>query len=140
MIRQSEGTAAADGYNYLFGSSPYNERRFTDMSTHPNVHEPYGTTTSTAAGAYQVMYHTWVQFKAKYPQATFSPQWQDIIACYLISQVNHLQNVIDGYFTESLIGCNKIWASLYLSPYGQPVHKLNDYTQWYEAAGGIINV
>lgn len=139
MIRFSEGTSAPDGYNYLFGSSPLNDLRFTDMSHHPNKHEPFRGGYSSAAGAYQFLYDTWERIQQKYNLPDFSPHSQDIACAELISEKNVLQKTMDGHFDEALKACSTIWASLFYAPYNQPIHPLQKYTDWYVEAGGTLS-
>jgi murein DD-endopeptidase MepM/ murein hydrolase activator NlpD len=59
MLRVKEGTTGEVGYKKLFGhrdftKAPYNK----DFSTHPQIYIPYGDTSTSAAGAYQIMYDT----------------------------------------------------------------------------------
>lgn len=138
-IRQCEGTNAPDGYNYLFGSSPHNDRRFDDLSTHPHIQEPFGTTTSSAAGAYQIMFPTWQNLSGKLGLHDFSPSTQDIMAVELMSMKNCVQKLIDGNFEYAVKCCNTTWASLPGSPYGQPTHNLSEVTAWFKANGGVIH-
>jgi len=138
-IRESEGTAAVDGYNYLFGSSPNNTRRFTDFSKHPDIEEKFGANNqSSAAGAYQILYNVWEVIQSKYNLPDFSPHSQDIACVELISERNVLQSLMDGNFTAVLTACSKTWASLPLSPYGQPTHSIECVTAWYTKNGGTI--
>lgn len=136
MIRHSEGTAADDGYNYIFGSSPENKTRFNDFSKHPDIHVQYGNTFSTAAGAYQILFHTWETIAGKYSLPDFSPENQDIAAAELISERNVLQKLMDGNFNEALTACSSIWASLPGNSYGQPEHSIDQCLQWYTGNGG----
>lgn len=137
-IRKCEGTDAPDGYQYLFGSSPRNDRRFTDFSDHPNIHEPFRNTTSSAAGAYQIMHPTWVEIKAKLRLPDFSPHSQDIACCEIFSERNTLQKLMDGDFNHALQACATIWASLPGNNYGQPEHSVAEVTKWYQDNGGDI--
>ena len=136
-IRKCEGTDAPDGYNYLFGSSPHNDRRFDNFATHPNKSFPFGHDQfSTAAGAYQILYTTWKDSSIKLGLNDFSPASQDLIAVSLISQKNCLQKLIHGYFEEVISHISTIWASLPNSPYGQPTHGLPQVAGWYKENGG----
>lgn len=139
MIRHSEGTDAPDGYHYLFGSTPQNDRRFTDMSDHPNIREPYGNTFSTAAGALQIMHLTYLGVCAKYGIKGFDEYMQNLIGAELISERNALQKIMDGDFNFALRSCGNEWASLPNNNFGQPKHPLEQYVKWYTEAGGIIN-
>lgn len=139
MIRHSEGTNANDGYQYLFGSNPNNQRRFTDFSKHPNIDEPFGAHNfSTAAGAYQILDKFWVPIQKMYNLPDFSPASQDIAAVEQISERNALQLVMDGKFDQALRLVSNIWASLPYNAYGQPQHPVVQYSTWYVQAGGKI--
>src|SRR6187399_2200485 len=125
-IRSCEGTAAADGYNYLFGSKPSNARRFIDMSTHPNQKFPFKvkgkTEYSTAAGAYQILYATFVDLCDKYKFKDFTAHTQDLMALALFDGANCLKAVADGHMFDAPIidRLNNIWASLPGAGYDQP--------------------
>jgi muramidase (phage lysozyme) len=138
VIRKCEGTDAKDGYSYLFGSNPRNKRRFTDFSKHPKLSFPFGKTTSSAAGAYQIMGYTYDDLVDKLGITDFSPESQDLMACERISYRNCLQKLIDGKFEEVINGCNKEWASLPNSPYGQPVKTMQFCKDLYIKFGGKI--
>jgi muramidase (phage lysozyme) len=138
MIRRCEGTDAVDGYNYLFGSSPHNTLRFTDMTRHPNIRRPFGDTFSTAAGAYQIMHNTDNELSARLGIIDFSPVSQDIKCVALLSQINCVQKIMDGDFNYAIQKANRIWASLPDSPYGQPVHTMEVAMTWYKHAGGVV--
>lgn len=138
MIRKCEGTDAPDGYKYLFGSSIRNNIRFTDFSKHPDIKSPFRNTFSTAAGAYQILYHTWTTIQAKYNLPDFSPDSQDIACCELISGVNSLEALMHGDFNQALEKCATIWASLPSAKYDQPTHSIAQATDWYKEAGGQV--
>ena len=138
-IRQSEGTDAPDGYQYLFGSSPHNNLRFTSFAQHPNIRETFNGITSSASGAYQILYRTWIAIQQKYNLPDFSPPSQDIGACELISERNVLEKLMNGEFNEVVEECCKTWASLPgLNGYNQPQHDIAIVTDWYTQAGGQI--
>lgn len=140
-IRQSElGTTSDQGYNFLFGSNLGNDVRFHDFRDHPRIHRPFGKTTSSAAGAYQIMEHTWdddIQPKLHLPD--FSPHSQDIACAYLISERDCLQKLMDGHIDEVITGVCNVWASLPGNSYGQSGgHSLQTIKQWYAEEGGTI--
>lgn len=146
-IRKCEGTDAPDGFNYLFGSSIHNTRRFTDMSHHPNQKFPFGKDNfSDAAGAYQIMYATeqglikqLVSFGMTIEEATrFDEATQNLKCVLLFSNHNCCQRIMNGDFDYAIGILNKTWASLPGSPYGQPTHDITEVTQWYQAASGNI--
>lgn len=133
MIRIGEGTAGADGYTKFFGGS-----HFSDLSKHPNVAHTGGGYTSTAAGAYQFLYSTWQQIAAQYGLPDFSPASQDIGAVALIKQQGALADVMAGRIATAIRKCNRIWASLAGSPYGQPTLTMADDLANFVNAGGNL--
>lgn len=132
-IRYAEGTAGANGYRMLFGG-----KLFSDYSKHPNVAVPFGKTTSTAAGAYQILYRTWLEAAASVGLTDFSPESQDLAALFLIERRGALEDVIAGNFADAIQKCNREWASLPGSPYGQPTKTIAQLTSTYTANGGKI--
>ena len=139
-VRTTEGTTAKDGYNYLFGSDPKNEIRFTDFSKHPNIDRQQNDYSSTAAGAYQILYNTWLNLCEIYGFTDFTADTQDLMFCALLDQHNMLNKVVNGYFMTTFVQqtLGGIWASLPLSPYGQPTHSIKDVSSIYTANGGEI--
>lgn len=134
-IRKSEGAQ----YNSLFGDTPNGKNTFNDYSTHPDVKVPFRNTYSTAAGAYQILYPTWVQLCAKLGVNDFSPETQDLMAAALLSMVNCLQKCMDGDLGYVLSKACKIWASLPGdNGYDQPQHDIAVIQGWFEGAGGVI--
>jgi lysozyme len=133
MIRVGEGTAGPDGYTTFFGGS-----HFSDLSKHPNVAHSGGGYTSTAAGAYQFLYSTWQQLAAQYGLPDFSPASQDIGAVGLIKQQGALADVMAGRIATAIRKCNRIWASLAGSPYGQPTLTMADDLANFVNAGGNL--
>lgn len=141
-IRKCEGTAAKDGYNYLFGSSPRNTRRFKSFDKHPKI--PYefnvgrGIQRTDAAGAYQFLGSTYDDLVKKLGMNDFRPHTQDLFAAELISQRNCLQILMNGGFMHALKKCATTWASLPGALYGQPTHSIEQCKEWYQEAGGVI--
>ena len=139
-IRYTEGTGADDGYGYLFGSTPNNNIRFTDFSTHPNIHEIHNGINSTAAGIAQILYGTFVELCNKYGFTDFQPHTQELMFCALFDQINVLGDLAKGYYlrddVQAKIGT--IWASQPLSKYGQPTHTIADVRAYYLSVGGSI--
>jgi muramidase (phage lysozyme) len=133
MIRKCEGTANEMGYRTLFGY-----KYFDDFSKHPNRKVTAGGYTSTAAGAYQILYKTWVWLKTFNDLPDFSPENQDKAAVALIQYRGALEDVYAGRFDSAVKKCAKEWASLPGSPYGQPTRSLADARDFYTEAGGII--
>jgi muramidase (phage lysozyme) len=119
LIRNTEGA----NYTTLFGGGIVD--RFED---HPRIAitrtlggKPI---TSTAAGAYQFLSRTWDECVKALGLTDFSPPNQDRAALYLIERRRALPAVMQGDWTTALERCNREWASLPGSPYGQPTKSL----------------
>lgn len=119
VIRAGEGTQGEQGYRTLFGGG-----LFDSFDQHPNrqitavlAGRPIA---STAAGAYQFLSRTWQGLVKQYGFSDFSPPNQDLGAIALIAGRNALHDVLAGNFEAAVRKCNREWASLPESPYGQP--------------------
>lgn len=118
LITFTEGTdRQGTPYNELFGFS-----NFEGYSKHPNILIKASNYSSTAAGRYQILKKTADFLKMK----DFTPESQDLAAIQLIKNAKAYDDVVLGYWESAIKGCNKIWASLPGSPYGQPTHKMSD--------------
>ena len=115
LIRTGEGTLGVNGYRTMFGGGLFNS--FDD---HPRQVITRGAYTSTAAGAYQFLSRTWDGLVKQYGFRNFLPKTQDVAALALIKGRGALNDVIEGRFKVAIQKCNKEWASLPDSPYGQP--------------------
>jgi len=119
LIRFTEGA----GYRTLFGGGT-----FGSFDDHPRtaVTKMLGgkPITSTAAGAYQFLSRTWDECVVACSLDDFSPLSQDIAALYLIERRRALEAVLEGDWKTALERCNREWASLPGSPYGQPTKTL----------------
>ncbi len=139
-IRHTEGTEAADGYNYIFGSSPRNGLRFTGFATHPNNMQRHNGISSTAAGAYQILNQTYKDLCEKYGFKTFEPHDQDLMCLALFDRRGLLNAIAKGLMLQdkvmSELSCE--WASLPYSKYGQPTHSIADVRKVYLENGGSI--
>lgn len=135
MIRHGEGTADEDGYRRMFGGG-----LFDSFADHPRrritKHLGGKPITSTAAGAPQFLERTWDGLVKQYGFADFTPKNQDLGCVALIKGRHALDDVIAGRFEQAVMKCNKEWASLPGSPYGQPVVTMARARQEYEAHGG----
>lgn len=120
LITFTEGTdREKTPYNELFGF-----KNFTGYDAHPNILISAHNYHSTAAGRYQVLYQTWLGFLKKFPEAEFTPEWQDKIAIQLLKECGAHNLVLQGNWKDAISKANKVWASLPGSPYGQPTVKL----------------
>lgn len=136
MLRHGEGTAADSGYRTQFGGGLFDS--FADHPRTPITRKLGGTPiTSTAAGAYQFLQRTWDGLVTQYGFADFSPKNQDLGAVALILGRKALGDVIAGRFEDAVRKCNREWASLPGSPYGQPVVTMARARKEYEAHGGM---
>lgn len=116
LVSHTEGTDKyPNPYNVLFGG-----HTFTGYVTHPNIKVPYGKTYSTAAGRYQLLYKTFVGLK----MADFTPASQDAAAIALIKRRGAYDDIISGNWNDAIEKCNREWASLPDSPYGQPTETM----------------
>jgi lysozyme len=133
MIRYAEGTLTQDGYRKLYGGST-----FTDMSKHPNLAITKWGITSTAAGAYQILFGTWQELQSKLKLPDFSVASQDRAAIELIKRRRALEDVLAGRFAQAIVKCRKEWASLPGANYGQNEKKPAALLAVYKMAGGNI--
>lgn len=135
MLRHGEGTSADNGYQVLFGGGT-----FSSFNDHPRqfITRKLGgkPITSTAAGAYQFLMRTWDALVKQYGFKDFSPKNQDLACIALIKGRKALGDVLAGRFEDAVQKCNKEWASLPGSPYGQPVVSMKEAKAEYEKYGG----
>ena len=93
---------------------------------------------STAAGAYQFHSRTWDGLVKQYGFTNFEPRTQDIACIALIHGRKALDDVVAGRIEQAVLKCNKEWASLPGSPYGQPVVTMEKFIAEYKANGGTF--
>lgn len=145
MLRYGEGTSGEDGYRMMFGGAhlvgldgvPGTADDFADHPRKSITRNLGGNPiTSTAAGAYQFLSKTWDGLVKQYGFNDFSPKNQDLGAVALILGRRALEDVSAGRFAEAVAKCNREWASLPGSPYGQPVVTMAKARQMYEVHGG----
>ena len=132
MIRVCEGTSGPDGYRTMFTG-----KLFEGYTRHPNQAITSGRLTSTAAGAYQFLYSTWLACQRALNLPDFSPASQDKACIHLLKTRRALDDVKTGNFTKAVAKCNKEWASLPGSPYNQNPKPLNVALSLYKQGGGI---
>jgi muramidase (phage lysozyme) len=137
VIRAGEGTSDPDGYRRHFGGS-----HFDSFADHPRKVITAGLGknqyTSSAAGAYQFLTKTWDGLVKRYGFADFEPATQDIAAIALIDGRGALDDVLAGRFEAAVRKCNREWASLPGSPYGQPTKTMAQATKTYLSNGGVL--
>jgi muramidase (phage lysozyme) len=134
-IRKGEGTLGSAGYTTLYGGG-----QFVGLDKHPNQVVTAGRYTSTAAGAYQFLKRTWDDLVSKHPAELpdFSEASQDRGALYLIDERHALDDVLNGDISQAIAKCNKEWASLPGSPYGQPTQTMEAALKFYKTQGGTF--
>jgi muramidase (phage lysozyme) len=133
MLQYSEGTYGSNAYRTLFGGE-----LFDNYSGHPRIAVTKGNLTSTAAGAYQILYRTWVSIQSTMSLPDFSPQSQDRGAIELIRRRGALDDVMSGRLSLAINKCRKEWASLPNAGYGQREQSLQTLTRIYQQSGGGI--
>jgi muramidase (phage lysozyme) len=133
VIRAGEGTSDSGGYSRHYGGTS-----FDSFADHPRIAITAGRWTSTAAGAYQFLSRTWDECAAALDIADFSPKNQDLAALFLIDRRKALEDVLAGRIEQAIAKCNREWASLPGSPYGQPVRTMEQALATYRAHGGEL--
>jgi muramidase (phage lysozyme) len=139
VIRVGEGTNDEDGYRRIFAGELFN-----GWADHPRktVTARLGgkPITSTAAGAYQFLSRTWDECAVALGLNDFSPHSQDLAALFLIERRKALDDVIAGRIEQAIAKCNREWASLPGSPYGQPVKTMAQALETYRRNGGLFAI
>lgn len=109
LIRTGEGTADNGGYSRLVGGGS-----FSGWDDHPrqSVYLKRLGTSSTAAGAYQILSRTWNMVKLQAGLTDFTPESQDIAAVQLIRNRGALADVLRGDLDAALRKLSWEWASL----------------------------
>lgn len=135
VIRLGEGTLGDDGYRTIYGGS-----HFDSFADHPRTVVKAGKWSSSAAGAYQFLSKTWDALVSQHNLRDFTPASQDLGALYLIEGRKALQDVLNGDISQAITKCNREWASLPGSPYGQPTQTMEAALAFYRAQGGMFRL
>lgn len=135
-IRVGEGTADDGGYHRIVGGE-----LAQTLVDHPRkmVWLPRYKVNSSAAGAYQFLSKTWDGLVRQYEFPSFEPQWQDAGAVGLIIGRKALDAVRRGDIRAAIALCNKEWASLPGSPYGQRTEGMDRVLLEYRKWGGTLS-
>jgi len=134
LIKYTEGA----NYNTLFGGGLFSD--YSDHPRHKITRSLAGNPiTSSAAGAYQFLTKTWDECAAALALPDFSPESQDKAAVFLIDRRGVLDEVLQGNWEKAILGCNREWASLPGSPYGQPTKTLRTCLSYLDSVlkGGV---
>jgi muramidase (phage lysozyme) len=109
LIRFAEHKTDSDSvYFLLYGG----QQRFTDTSKHPNKAITAWGHTSTAAGAYQILYPTWKEAKDKGIVTDFSKASQDKLAVEKLRSRHALAYIQQGDIDKAIPLLRKEWTSL----------------------------
>ena len=141
MLAYTEGTQQIGdrGYDALVGGGT-----FDGYAHHPNkmvaLKRSGGKPPiySDAAGRYQFLFETWKLLKERLQLPDFSPDSQDAACLELVREHGALELVQAGRIPSAILACNKIWASLPGSPYGQGGKTLDEALHAYQLAGGQL--
>lgn len=129
MLRMGE---SSNRYNVMYGG-----KTFSDYSHHPDVWVPipsrpgYG---STAAGAYQFIYSTWMRFASELGLPDFSPASQDAAAAQYLQELGAMPAIEAGDLNgaiQAINGRGIVFESLQVRAYSQ-------LAGWANSAGGAF--
>lgn len=129
-IRSGESGVTDAAYGMMvFGGS------FSDFSTHPKVFKtnPRDGTKTSAAGAYQITYTTWVWLHVLAGVNDFSPASQDLMAIAYLRKIGALGDILDGNFSSAARKCKPVWQAFTVPSL------LSRMTMTYRNYGGVIN-
>jgi muramidase (phage lysozyme)/beta-lactamase class A len=130
VIAYAEGTAKMpnQGYNTLFGHG-----QFSSFADHPRRRIPFGSTTSSASGRYQIMDFTWDEEKAKLGLKDFSSFSQDLVALSRILMRGGLDELLKGDIPGAINATRTEWASFPGANYpGQGMKRMEDLLKVYD--------
>jgi muramidase (phage lysozyme) len=109
LLRYCEfGRVSNRDYYGLYGG----KETFSDESKHPHKAVYAWGTTSTAAGAYQILADTWDEAKVKGIVTDFTPHSQDRVAIWLIQRKNATTHIMNGDLAKAISHLKGIWPSL----------------------------
>ncbi len=113
VIREGESGQTARAYFMRYGGVGSAPKYFDDLSRHPKIFErtPDGLM-SSAAGAYQPTWTTWVETASRWGLPDFSEQSQDEFAVARLIFRDALEDVKAGRFEEACRKCSTEWTSL----------------------------
>ena len=122
------------GYDVVVGGS-----LFTDYSKHPNrLIKLRPGLSSSAAGRYQLLSKYFDTYKKQLGLPDFGQASQDQIALQQINERRALEDIDAGRIREAVEKCNKTWASLPGSPYGQHTYSMDVFLTQFKKAGGVV--
>lgn len=113
VIREGESGQTASAYRMRYGGAGSAPKYFDDLTKHPKIFEqtPDGLR-SSAAGAYQATWTTWIETASLWGLPDFSEQSQDEFAVARVIYRDALEDVKAGRFEEACRKCSTEWTSL----------------------------
>ena len=108
LVRWTEGTGSVPNCYYTM----YTGRKFTNLSTHPNIENCANGYCSTAAGAYQAVYPTWMEEKNKFKFSDFGFKNQDRFCVARFKYRKAIKLIVEGNWVQAMIKCIDEWVSL----------------------------
>ena len=110
LLRYAENWPRDDDglYYVLYGG----KLTFSNTTTHPNITVRAWGHSSNAAGAYQILYSTWLEAKTDGVVPDFSPRSQDTLAFSKLRSRRALQFVCDGDLDQAIPKLIQEWVSL----------------------------
>lgn len=122
------------GYDVVVGGS-----LFSDYRKHPDrLVKLNPKLSSTAAGRYQLLSRYYDTYRVQLGLTDFGQASQDQIALQQISERGALRDIDNGLISEAVKKCNKTWASLPGSPYGQHTYSMEVFIDKFRKAGGKV--
>lgn len=135
MLWNAEGTYNAANPGLMYRTR-YGNYTFTDMSRHPNIVGTRWGKSSTAAGAYQFLYSSWVEMKVKLNLKDFTPMSQDLAFVQKLKDRGIYDQIIAGNLATALKKASKEWSSL---PGGKHARKsIAEVQGYFKSAGGNL--
>lgn len=138
MVRQLE---SGNRYNVIYGGAT-----FPSYAAHPNIKVPFvnpatgKNDVSTAAGAYQMIFTTWLKAAGRAALTDFTPASQDRAAIELFALHGATDTVMRGDFDSALKIMSVEWASLPYSTAQQHPAGYNAALALYRGFGGQVQV
>lgn len=108
LIRYAEHGRDDDGVYFIL----YGGATFSDVTKHPNTLVKKWGKSSTAAGAYQILYSTWAEAKKKGIATDFSKVSQDAIAQSKLKSRGAYTLVAAGDVENAIPKLRNEWTSL----------------------------
>ncbi len=93
---------------------------------------------STAAGAYQFLKSTWVDFRDRYGIEDFSPASQSYACIQALDELGAYDFIIAGNLQSAINKASGYWASLPGNQAGQPQRTYAQCEQFYLSQGGNL--